>query len=144
MTRIISSPHLDMARVRSLSPELMLAGCQSQDCADRPSRVVSLAHFATLIKKLDLNRQSHTGVVSGSKDELELRFVQSDKVTILSFENDKSFNLDQPWFDLPSQNFSLTFCNQILEHVFNPHLAFRNLIHHTIPGGHIYVTISHH
>ena len=73
------------------------------------SRVVSLAHFATLIKKLDLNRQSHTGVVSGSKDELELRFVQSDKVTIFSFENDKSFNLDQPWFDLPSQNFSLTF-----------------------------------
>lgn len=105
------------------------------------SRVVSLAHFAALINKLGINKQSHTGVISGSENELELRFIQSEKITILNFESDKSFDLDKPWFKSPSQNFSMTLCNQVLEHVFNPHLAFKNLIHHTKPDGHIYVTI---
>lgn len=102
-------------------------------------RVVALAHFAVLVNQGDLARQAHTGVISGAPDELELRFLQSEKTTGLSFEN--GYNLDQSWLNDPPQKFSLTLCNQVLEHVFNPHLAFRNLIHHTAVGGHLYVTI---
>lgn len=103
------------------------------------SRVVSLAHFAVLTHGQNLTKQAHIGVVSGSDNELELRFLTSDKLTKLAFE--EGHDLDRPWFDLPSPNYSMTLCNQVLEHVFDPHLAFRNLIHCTCPGGHIYVTI---
>jgi SAM-dependent methyltransferase len=70
-----------------------------------------------------------------------LRFVQSEKITLLNFGSDRAFDLDEPWFERPSQNFSMTLCNQVLEHVFNPHLAFKNLIHVTRPDGYIYVTV---
>jgi SAM-dependent methyltransferase len=105
------------------------------------SRVVSLAHFVALITILGIVKQPHTGVISGSLSEPELRFLQSDDTTVLSFESDNAFDLDKPWFERPSQNFSMTLCNQVLEHVFNPHLAFKNLIHATRPEGYIYVTI---
>lgn len=103
------------------------------------SRVVSLAHFAVLVNKLGLAKQAHTGVVSGSMEELELPFLGSDKITVLNLE--EGHDLEKPWLDASPQNFSMTLCNQVLEHVFNPHLAFRNLIHSTQPGGHVYVTI---
>jgi SAM-dependent methyltransferase len=105
------------------------------------SRVVSLAHFAALVNILGLSKQPHTGVISGSLNEPELQFIQSDNVTVLNFDSDRSFDLDKPWFERPSQNFSMTLCNQVLEHVFNPHLAFKNLMHVTRPDGYIYVTI---
>jgi SAM-dependent methyltransferase len=105
------------------------------------SRVVSLAHFEALVNILSLGKQPHTGVVSGSLNEPELRFIQSDNVTVLNFASDRAFDLDEPWFERPSQNFSMTLCNQVLEHVFNPHLAFKNLIHVTRPDGYIYITI---
>lgn len=97
------------------------------------SRVVSLAHFVALVTMLRIIKQPHTGVISGSLSEPELRFLQSDNTTVLSFETDRAFDLDKPWFERPSQNFSMTICNQVLEHVFNPHLAFKNLIHVTRP-----------
>jgi SAM-dependent methyltransferase len=62
-------------------------------------------------------------------------------VTVLNLEGDRPFDLDKPLFELPSYNFSMTLCNQVLEHVFNPHVAFKNLIHHTRPDGYIYITI---
>ena len=40
-----------------------------------------------------------------------------------------------------SFDFSLTICNQVLEHVFNPHLAFSNLCHATKKGGYIWVSL---
>lgn len=50
-------------------------------------------------------------------------------------------NLDRDWGKRPSENFSFTMCNQFLEHVFIPHQAFKNLMHHTNSGGYIYITI---
>ena len=37
--------------------------------------------------------------------------------------------------------FSMTMCNQVLEHIFNPQLAFKNLCQQTAPSGYIYVSI---
>lgn len=105
------------------------------------ARVVSLAHFARSVERLNLAAQAHVGVISGSLREWELMFLTPQRVTVLAFENDPANDLDISWCDRPSQNFSLTICNQVLEHVFNAHVAFRNLVHHTAPSGHIYVTI---
>ena len=103
------------------------------------SRIVALAHFAVLVNQAAITKQAHTGIVSGAADELELNFLASEKLTCLTLET--GHDLDRSWLDQPSPNFSMTLCNQVLEHVFNPHVAFRNLIHVTRPGGHIYVTI---
>ncbi len=107
-------------------------------------RVVALAHFAALIRRLGIEAQEHVGVISGSPREPELALLNCAKVTALNFETngrDVSYDLDKSWLGEPSLDFSLTLCNQVLEHVFNPHVAFRNLIHHTRPGGYIYVSI---
>ncbi len=105
------------------------------------SRVVSLAHFARSMERLGLARQDHVGIVSGSLREWELAFLTPQRVTVLGFESDPANDLDLSWCDRPPQNFSMTICNQVLEHVFNAHVAFRNLVHHTAPGGYLYVTI---
>lgn len=105
------------------------------------SRVVSLAHFARSVDRLGLAAQAHVGIVSGTLREWELAFLKPQRVTVLAFDSDPANDLDISWCDRPPQNFSLTICNQVLEHVFNPHVAFRNLVHHTAPGGHLYVTI---
>ena len=39
------------------------------------------------------------------------------------------------------KHFSLIICNQVLEHVFNPHLAFKNMLHHLKKSGHIYISL---
>jgi hypothetical protein len=105
------------------------------------SRVVSLAHFEGLVERHGLQAQAHTGIVSGSAQEPELRFLQSGKVSVSNLEGDQSFDLDKSWLGLPSPNYSMTICNQVLEHVFNPHVAFANLVHQTAAGGAIYVSI---
>jgi SAM-dependent methyltransferase len=105
------------------------------------SRVVSLAHFEALLGQFDLSLQAHVGIISGSLAEPELPFLKPDRTTVLSFEVDPAYDLDRSWLAQPSQGFSFTLCNQTLEHVFNPHCAVKNLIHHTAPGGHIYVSI---
>lgn len=105
------------------------------------ARVVTLTWFAKTVTALKLVDQEHVGVVSGSNDEPELKLLNVQRLTLLNFDSDPSYDLDLSWRDQPGQNFSLTLCNQVLEHVFNPHQAFQNLIHHTRPGGAIFVTI---
>jgi hypothetical protein len=105
------------------------------------SRVVSLAHFAALVSHAGIQEQVHTGIISGSENDPELAFLNSKKLTILNFESDNSYDLDKSWINEPSKNFSITFSNQVLEHVFNPHVAFKNIIHHTAKGGYIWVSI---
>src|ERR1051326_4137242 len=83
------------------------------------SRVVSLAHFHSLVLKLGIAEQRHTGVIAGIPEEYELHFLKSEKVTFLNWERDPQFDLDKSWSALPSQNFSMTLCNQVLEHVFD-------------------------
>jgi len=106
------------------------------------SRVVSLAHFDSLTRTLDLKKQAHVGVVAGSDRELELRFLNPQKLTILNRESTgENYDLNIDWSSYKSQNFSMTICNQVLEHVANPHLAFKNLCHQTAPKGYLYVSI---
>lgn len=106
------------------------------------SRVVSLAHFHALITDFDLSNQDHVGVVSGSTEELELHFLNPKKLSILSFELDKKYDLDQDWSKNSVEgNFTFTMCNQVLEHVFNPQMAFKNLCHITAPNGYLYISI---
>ena len=85
------------------------------------SRVVSLAHFAVLVNHMGINEQEHTGIISGSENDYELAFVNSKKLSILNFESEDSYDLDKSWLNEPSKNFSMTFSNQVLEHIFNPH-----------------------
>lgn len=105
------------------------------------ARVVSLAHFARIVKVKDIADQPSVGVISGYLREWELTFLKPGKVTTVNFEHDPINNLDASWLDRPSLGFSMTICNQVLEHVFNPHVAFKNLVHHTAPGGYLYVSI---
>jgi SAM-dependent methyltransferase len=107
-------------------------------------RVVALSHLSVLVRRLGLEHQEHVGVISGSEWEPEVALLKCAKVTTLNFETRNGevvHDLDQSWLDEPSREFSLTLCNQVLEHVFNPHVAFRNLIHHTRAGGHLFVSI---
>jgi hypothetical protein len=105
------------------------------------SRVVSLTWFEKIVAALNIAEQEYVGIVSGSTDEPELRLLKSRRITLLNFDSDPRYDLDLSWSDQASENFSLTLCNQVLEHVFNPHQAFRNLIHHTRNGGLIFVSI---
>jgi SAM-dependent methyltransferase len=75
------------------------------------------------------------------QDEPELKLISTDSVSFLNFESDNAYDLDLDWRTRTSSGFSFTICNQVLEHVFNPHVAFGNLVHSTRPGGLIYVTI---
>jgi SAM-dependent methyltransferase len=99
------------------------------------SRVVSLAWLDRLLGSRQLRSQGQVGVISGSGAEPELKLIQFNGVELLNFDQDRRFDLDTDWSGQPPRNFSLTLCNQVLEHVFDPHQAFRNVIHHTRPGG---------
>ena len=63
------------------------------------------------------------------------------QLTLLNFDGGDEHDLDRSWQDTESLGFSLTLCNQVLEHVFNPHIAFQNLVHHTAVGGYVYVIV---
>lgn len=52
-----------------------------------------------------------------------------------------NYDLNLDWSGYDSHNFSMTMCNQVLEHVFNPHLAFKNLCQQTATNGYIYASI---
>ena len=105
------------------------------------SRVVSLAEFRRLIEELNLIFQEKVGVISGSKDEPELKFIKSSDTRILNFSDSLEYDLDGDWTSQDPENFSLTICNQVFEHIYNPHVAIKNLMHHTKIGGYIYVSI---
>ncbi len=57
------------------------------------SRVVSLAHFKNIIDQLKLQQQYHVGIISGTPNEPELKFLQSKKVSFLSFEENSKSNV---------------------------------------------------
>jgi hypothetical protein len=105
------------------------------------SRVVALAHFDSLTKNLGIKKQPHVGIIAGSEKEFELNFLDPQKVTVLNRGEEGNYDLNLDWSGYDSHNFSMTMCNQVLEHVFNPHLAFKNLYNQTAPSGYIYVSI---
>ena len=105
------------------------------------SRVVALAHFVAMVQELGIGEQHHVGIISGFPNEPELGFLKHEKLTILNYEGEISYDLDKSWLEEPSMNFSFTLNNQVLEHVFNPQTAFKNIVHHTAPGGYIWISI---
>jgi hypothetical protein len=105
------------------------------------SRVVSLAWLNKCLEGAEGREYEHAGVISGSSDEPELKLIRYKGIELLNFEADTRFDLDVDWSAQPSRNFSFTLCNQVLEHVFHPHQAFRNLVHHTRPRGLIFVSL---
>lgn len=103
-------------------------------------RVVSLTWFNKKVTELNLQDQELVGVVSGYADEPELKLLRPREVILYDYDIDKRFDIDLDWSHMPSPGFSFTLCNQVLEHVFNPHLAFKNLLHCTRPGGYIFIS----
>jgi len=99
------------------------------------SRVVSLAWLDRLLGARQLRSHAQVGVISGSGAEPELKLIQYTGLELLNFDQDRRFDLDTDWSSQSPRNFALSLCNQVLEHVFDPHQAFRNVIHHTRPGG---------
>jgi 2-polyprenyl-3-methyl-5-hydroxy-6-metoxy-1,4-benzoquinol methylase len=73
--------------------------------------------------------------------EPELKFIDCSNIDVLSFENDKIYDLDKPWNSYSLNKYDLTICNQVLEHVFNPHQAFENLFDITNNNGYIWISV---
>lgn len=106
------------------------------------SRVVSLAHFSHLIQKFGIADQPKVSIISGSRQELEIKFLKNYDLTLLNFDDNPSLDLDLDWTKSNiATNYSFTICNQVLEHVFNPHIAFKNICHVTAPNGYIWISI---
>jgi SAM-dependent methyltransferase len=104
-------------------------------------RVVALHDFDHIIRKLNLSKQEHVGIFSGSLSEPELKLIEAKKITLLNFEENDEYDLDTTWLSQEPHNFSLALCNQVLEHIFSPQTALKNIIHHTRPGGYIFISI---
>jgi hypothetical protein len=105
------------------------------------SRLVQLTALHRLVLAHSLTNQSNVGVISGGKNEPELDLFQISKKTICAYEEDIKYDLDKSWLEWPSYEFSLTICNHTFEHIFNPFVAIKNLIHHTAPNGYIFLSV---
>jgi SAM-dependent methyltransferase len=108
-------------------------------------RVVSLCDFQwRVVPALSqaLGRRFTIAVISGSEDEPELKLLRDfDCATSqLSYERDKRFDLSRDWDDTYG-SFDLVICNQVLEHVFDPLRAMRNIRRIIAPGGFAYVAV---
>ncbi|PRY98651.1 hypothetical protein BCM14_1484 [Jezberella montanilacus] len=104
-------------------------------------RVVSLHDFFQCINHFNLSLQESVGIFSGSLNEPELKFIDTTNITLLNFEESDAFDLDRSWADQEPRNFSFSLCNQVLEHIFSPHTALKNITHHTRSGGYIFISI---
>jgi len=106
-------------------------------------RVVSLAHFDFMVNNFNIKKQTHVGVIAGDESEPELKLLDVEKLTILNRGewDDFKYDLDKDWSNHDSHNFTMTICNQVLEHVPNAHRAFKNICHHTASGGFIYISL---
>lgn len=105
------------------------------------SRLVQLTALHQVVNSHNLINQAHVGVISGSKSEPALAMFRSEKTTICAYEDDIKYDLDKSWLGWPSHEFTLTICNHTFEHIFNPFVAIKNLIHHTAPMGYIFLSV---
>lgn len=109
----------------------------------RPSlgapRVVSLFEFAQLCRRGAFRDVRSVCVVSGSLNEPELAFLDTENY-IISFPQ---VNLDEDWkrLGLVFPPCDLVLCNQVLEHIFSPAQALENLRYLVGPKGLIYITV---
>ena len=102
------------------------------------SRVVALAHFERLVGKFQIS-PAKIAVVSGSEKEFELTFCPNADANFFNYESNDKWDLSNEW-DI-SQRHDLVICNQVLEHVFNPFQAVKNLKALCETGGYIWITV---
>ena len=118
-----------------------------RDLSD-PARVVSFSRFWELVKcdsELLANRLRVAVVSGGTESELGL-LPESSRVDFLNFEQDPHmWDLTNDWSDDAygdyRSSYDFVLCEQVLEHVSDPALAFRNLVVLLAPGGLLHVSV---
>jgi len=103
-------------------------------------------------------------VVSGSEQERDLRIINFDNLYVLNYEDDwrdtmvkledkkiiknkldkkfkRKWDLDKSWKDFEVPQCDLVICNQVFEHIFNPHQAIKNIIQLVKKGGYIFISV---
>ena len=115
-----------------------------------PARVFSLYEFDRCVNAntISLPESSRVAVVSGNYDEPELFFIGADRLNVdcLRFEEDPElWDLCKDWnsddYRHVSASYDFVFCEQVLEHVPDPSLAFSNLCTLLKPGGYLHVSV---
>ena len=118
-----------------------------RDLSD-PARVVSFSRFWELVnndRELLVNRVRVAVVSGGTECELGL-LPGSSRVDFLNFEQDPHmWDLTKDWtgdgYSDYRSSYDFVFCEQVLEHVSDPALAFRNLVALLSPGGLLHVSV---
>lgn len=111
------------------------------------SRVVCLADFDFQLKCRSLQNFTNVAVISPSDpQDPELNIINYDHLDLLSYDNvNNLYNLDDDWSsDDRYENikkFDLTLCSQVLEHIYSPFQALKNLSYITQVNGYIWVSI---
>ena len=109
------------------------------------SRVVCLADFQQILNRHNLKNFQNIAVVSGSKLEPELRIIDYNYLDLLNYNfSTNLYNLDEDWSklnDCKNDKYNLVLCNQVLEHIYSPLQALKNLSYITRPGGYIWVSV---
>jgi SAM-dependent methyltransferase len=132
--------------------------------AEPYTTLVRLASLTHQLSKIQTYFETVT-VVSGSEDEPDLRIINFDNLHILNYEknsidtrvdqnepkifknkidktfSNKRFDIDKSWKDLEVPRSDLVICNQVFEHIYNPHQAIQNLKKVAKKGGYILVSI---
>lgn len=63
-------------------------------------RVVSLAWLDKVLQENNFRNQDSVGVISGTVDELELKIIDAQSVSVISFDSNQSYDLDLDWTGL--------------------------------------------
>ncbi len=109
------------------------------------NRVVSMFDFDKLSTLENFKNINKLCVISGTEDELETNFVSAKEVFATSLEG--GYDLTENWGGENFKNkdilggFDFVMCNQVLEHVPDPIMAFNNLVLMAKPGAYIWVSI---
>lgn len=137
-------PNFDNVRkfIQSLDLSLRFTYAYELD----PARVVSLMGFEKFVETKKIH-PTQIAIVSGSLQEPELNFLNAHcQVDTLDFEqNPELFDLTKNWsgveYEKYLEKYDLVLCEQVLEHLPNPELAFKNLSNLLAPGGYLHVSV---
>ena len=111
------------------------------------SRVVCLADFEFQLKRHSLKHFSDVGVISPSDPlDPELHIISYDHLDLLNYDNSNNqYNLDDEWSCSDKykniKKFDFILCSQVLEHIYSPSQALKNLKYITKTNGYIWVSI---
>jgi SAM-dependent methyltransferase len=109
------------------------------------SRLLVSYWFYKKMNKINTLHFKNVSIISGSINEPELKTITFDNLNNCSFDDDKKFDLDTDWSKTLSADFigqsDLVICNQVLEHISNPVIAFKNFTSLLSPGGLLFVSV---